>query len=454
MKHIMILSLVSALVLWAEYMQAHPTHQAHHPARRAGVDVGGRDMPTDTTRKISWDPVNVPVEPPKGTCALTSNMTIKADPGANICVPYLLDTTSIFSWTASKNMACFDTDRNGSDINGAECVGPTMLGLLDAPPGTAQTHSSGMSRALTVSGTAISTNITNFGGFRDVPYTVIAAQKLTFPRNSDPVFHDFGRTPVSPIGILRFGQLKKGSVGDYAAYLSNYSVRSSPLMEAISSPGGPIPMWTLAMPSGDDKGVVVIGGWASAATVPVMNWDLTYVPTVEVSGPADNGYYIPVLGLDTLTPKYGLANKTTPITPKDTEAGTYLIDSLSNVIRTSNAVAQMVAASFTSPGWADPHSGAWYVDCTATPPVQNYGIRLQGRVNTRAFLISKWNMKVALTHGNCVSAFQPPDADGKYKLGWPFLKNTVITFNLRDVPTSLNITQRVLGGVPDLQLVD
>ncbi len=172
-------------------------------------------------------------------------------------------------------MKCFDTDRNGSAIAGAEYVPPALLanptGSPDPTAGAPQTHSFGLNGAYSVTGIDMATNASNFGGFKNIPYSILAAQQLNFSQNFDPVYHNFGRRTLDPVGILGFGQVRTGSLGGWEGYKSTTAGHTSPLMEAISSLGGPIPRWTLAMPRGTEKGVVVIGGWASAATVPVMN---------------------------------------------------------------------------------------------------------------------------------------------------------------------------------------
>ena len=206
------------------------------------------------------------------------------------------------------------------------------------------------------------------------------------------------------------------------------------------------------MPRGNEKGILVIGGWASAVTVPVMKWDLWNVTTIDhppSEGKLNAGYYIPVTGLDV----WVQGDKTLPFTNKDTSMGNYLIDSLSNVIRTSNTTAKDVAEMFKPRGWADPITGAWYVECNANI-TQNVGLRFQGQTHTRAFLLAKEDMKIVNSDGRCISAFQVPGADNELRLGWPFLKNVVITFDIGNKPTTLNITQRVLPENAGLQLID
>ena len=220
MKHALILALVSALVLWPEYMKAQPTHKAHHVFHRALLDADTRAIPLEDGRSISWDPVNVPVEPRLGTCGITSNMSIVSVPGENQA--FFVDTTSIFSWVATKNMKCFDTDQNGTALAGADCI-PSALpanptGNLDPVAGTPQTQAFGLKGAYSVTGVPMRTNISNFGGFKNVPYTVLAAQELKFPRNSNPVYRSFGRTLLSPIGVLGFGQLNTATVGGWGGY--------------------------------------------------------------------------------------------------------------------------------------------------------------------------------------------------------------------------------------------
>ncbi len=63
MKHNQLLVLLSALMLSLEDIQAHPTHQAHHPIHRSPLDTESRDIPVDPLRSISRDPKNIPVEP-------------------------------------------------------------------------------------------------------------------------------------------------------------------------------------------------------------------------------------------------------------------------------------------------------------------------------------------------------------------------------------------------------
>ena len=447
MKHNHLLMLLSALILCFAVMQAHPDRYADHSTRKANVHVDGRDIPIDPAREVSWDAANVPVEPPLGTCLIDSNMIIKAASGVNICQPFQIDTTSTFSWVATQNTTCVDTDRNRSTSTGCISSVPPWPTLAKKVSGTPQNHSSGLNGALTVSGRPVSTNISNFGGFNDTSYTVVAAQELSFPSDSDPVFRTFGKASLGPMGMLGFGQVRSALVGAWDGYTKSSAVHSSPLMEAISSPGGPIPLWTLAMPRKDEKGVIVIGGYANTTTIQLMEWDLWIVSTVEYGtceGPTANGYCLRVLGLDTLS----IGNKTTPITPSDNASTSdYLLDSLSNVIRTSNTTAKAVADSFDPAGWADPASGAWFVECTAIPS-QTFGVRLQGQTHQRAFLISKQDMVVDLGDNKCISAFQPPDSDGKFRLGWPFLKNVVVEFYLADSPTSLDVRQKELPEKP------
>ena len=212
-------------------------------------------------------------------------------------------------------------------------------------------------------------------------------------------------------------------------------------------------MWTLVMPRKDEKGVIVIGGYASPATVQYMGWTLWNISTVDgapCEGSAADRYCIEILGLDTLA----TGSKTTPMTPSDpASTATYLIDSLSNVIRTYNTAAKAVAESFVPPGWADPASGAWFVDCKATLS-QTFGVRLEAQAKQRAILISKQDIVIGLGNGKCISAFQPPDSDGKFRLGWPFLKNTVIVSHLANAPTTFTVVQKVLPENAVLQLID
>ena len=328
--------------------QARPSGTTSHVRRSVKCLNQARDIPLDPTRDCNWEPTDIPVEPLRGTCGLNDTMTTLQsdlnDPtGKSIhCQSFQIDMGSIFSWRFDDSTICYDTDTQ-STIQKADC-GPggsqqmNVTGLQPAVP-----HSYGRNLGFLVQGLQYEENLNNFGGFGDVGYNLALAQNISFPRNSDPVFRDFtyGTGNTRANGMLGFGQLRNSSMPSWNELHSpgvNWTFRTSPLVESMSSWGGPLPIWSVAMPRDGDTGKIVIGGYVSNATARPMTsnadmnipWNLSNVTCVEnqTTTIADMGYYVPVVGWEFWKMQGNLT------TPGTTGKGIYLIDSLSDVIMT------------------------------------------------------------------------------------------------------------------------
>ena len=309
MKHQLSLALILALTLCVVGLEASPSNPASHSGHNVHNNAMMRDIPLDPLRRIGWDLNSIPTELPKGTCGINSNMTIILNGDSTPhCQPYLLDLTSIFSWRVTPNTICHDTDTN-TTLKAADCVSRPPAAVSSSGVSQATEVTYGWDRSMRVGGTQYREPVQNFGGFEDVKYSIFAAQYISFPRNSDPVFRSFGRGDNGAVGILGFGQIRSSSIPSWDQFFapaSDWNLHTSPLVESISSPGGPIPIWSLAMPRQGWPGMMGIGGYISSSTAPSMKsttesnyWGLWKVTTVEdetnMQAP-DMGYNVPVVG--------------------------------------------------------------------------------------------------------------------------------------------------------------
>jgi hypothetical protein len=422
-------TLAAALSIWSIFFAPLAVGSFAHDARRATFP---RQMNTTTSvdppRQIDWDLSKIPVEPAKGTCHLSPNMTL-LNPGNGVaCKPYKIDTISVRSWDPMASTTCIRRSAAGDTTTSDQCFHPIGFGRAVSSNVSSPTLSYGSDRAFRVDGTLCNLTTMNFG-FDGLEFTHVttAASKVDFSSTYEAAF-DYLQS-----GILGFGQYKS----QWSEHRKDPDARNSYLIESLSYAGGPLPLWTLSVPRNDkERGVVVIGGFVNNSNTPSNKINILEVPTVPNAYATDEhgmAYSINVSGI--------VSGNQEPLNAPENSSNIYIIDTLSNVIRTDPKFAASIAGTFNPPATKGSANEPYYVDCSAKV-TRNYGVQVWNGTKTASLLLDGSSMIVRLSENKCISAFQPPAADGVYRLGWPFLMNNIITFNVSTVPATLNITQK------------
>ena len=103
--------------------------------------------------------------------------------------------------------------------------------------------------------------------------------------------------------------------------------------------------------------------------------------------------------------------------------GTVIIDSGTSLVYVANSVADAVAAAFRPPASYDTSTDAYFVSCTAKPPI--FGVSIGKKV----FYVNSLDMIVPSSEGQCLSGVQPNNG-GLAILGDVFLKNVISVFDI------------------------
>ena len=392
---------------------------------------------------LSW----APVEPTEGTIVIDSKMQSQVTGTGDSSWPFLIDTTTPVSWYIASNISCVDDaykpDRGychlkrttaHPDVWSAQRTPWPGMGFADQYYGLNYSQ-----RQAVLWGHFVDViELSPFAGFVLPAQRLLAVdvfQSLPLLHQLDRGFEDFARPQGTECyGAFSFTQGPRNR-GDLVGPLIN---GTGPFLSALQDPGI-LPILSIAMPRGTDLGVVVVGGIPKNAS---------YTATTGHYAVTSNQYLAPVshqfLNVVTQTPFYGYAMPVEKFKLSDGKedkqpTGNYIIDSLSPVIRTHPEFASKIAQTFEpQASIKDGGANLWLVNCSATHPGG-----IGPMVGEVSFPISKIDMVVKLPSGQCVSAFQPAFEDDAYRLGWPFLMNTVITILLDRYPVWINVTQRV-----------
>jgi hypothetical protein len=427
-----LLTLAAVLSIWSTVLFEFTIGSLAANARQALVQRQA-NVAVNTTAplQINSDLSKIPVEPDAGTCRLSTNMTLT---GGGFCRPYMIDTISVRSWKATANTTCIR--RSAPNTTTPDyCFRNANLDHVPRPQSNIPSPSLiyGTSPYLRVNGTLHKDYSSSFGWFGyEFAGIATAASVVDFSATYEPSFN------YLQSGILGFGQYKS----KWEELRKDVNARTSYVVESMLTRNISIPLWTLSMPRNDqEKGVVVIGGFAGGSTVPSNpseKVNILGVPTVQDAHSTDEH------GMAYSVKIYGIVHRDDTgkqVADSDMTPETYVIDSLSNIIRTTPEIAKQVANSFEPPASQSTVNEPYYVDCSAK--AKKFGVKIAGNQGAAtAFFIDQKSMTVKLSENKCISAFQPPAADGIYRLGWPFLMNNIITFNVSTVPATLNITQK------------
>ena len=100
-----------------------------------------------------------------------------------------------------------------------------------------------------------------------------------------------------------------------------------------------------------------------------------------------------------------------------------IVDSGTSLVYAPNDVAAAVAAAFNPPGQYDQNAMAYYVSCTAKPPV--FGVA----VGKKIFFVNPLDMILQVTSTQCISGIQP-NLGGLTILGDVWMKNVLAVFDI------------------------
>ena len=103
--------------------------------------------------------------------------------------------------------------------------------------------------------------------------------------------------------------------------------------------------------------------------------------------------------------------------------GTVIIDSVTSLVYAPNPVADAVATAFQPPASYDSNSDAYFVSCTAKPPV--FGVSIGKKI----FFVNGADMIVPASEGQCLSGVQPNNG-GLTILGDVWMKNVLAVFDI------------------------
>ena len=401
---------------------------------------------------VTGDLVWAPVEPTEGTIVIDNKMQTQGTGTGDSSWPFLIDTTAPVSWYIASNISCVDDaykpDRGychlkrttaHPDVWSAQRAPWSGMGFADHYYGLNYSQ-----RQAVLWGHFVDViELSSFAGFvlpAQRLFAVDVFQSLPLLHQLDRGFEDFLRPQGNEsYGAFSFTQGPE-SRGDLVGPLIN---GTGPFLSVLQDTGI-LPILSIAMPRGTDPGVVVVGGIPKHAS---------FTATTRHYAVTSNQYLAPVshqysetqyTDFVTQTPFYGYAIPVEKFKLSDGSddrqpTGKYIIDSLSPVLHTHPDFASRIAQAFQPQASVkDGEPNLWLVDCSATHPGG-----VGPMVGEESFPISKLDMVVKLPSGKCVSAFQPAFEGDAYRLGWPFLTNSVVTIVLDRYPVWINVTQRV-----------
>ena len=102
---------------------------------------------------------------------------------------------------------------------------------------------------------------------------------------------------------------------------------------------------------------------------------------------------------------------------------TVIVDSGTSLVYAPNSVADAVATAFQPPASYDSNSDAYFVSCTARPPV--FGVSIGKKI----FFVNGADMIVPANEGQCLSGVQPNNG-GLTILGDVWMKNVLAVFDI------------------------
>jgi aspergillopepsin I len=103
--------------------------------------------------------------------------------------------------------------------------------------------------------------------------------------------------------------------------------------------------------------------------------------------------------------------------------GTVIVDSGTSLVYAPNSVADAVAFAFQPPASYDSNSDAYFVSCTAKPPV--FGVSIGKKI----FFVNGADMILPANEGQCLSGVQPNNG-GLAILGDVWMKNVLAVFDI------------------------
>ena len=104
-------------------------------------------------------------------------------------------------------------------------------------------------------------------------------------------------------------------------------------------------------------------------------------------------------------------------------SGSIIVDSGTSLVYAPNNVAAGVAAAFYPPASYDSSTDAYFVSCTAQPPV--FGVSIGKKI----FYVNGLDMIVPSSEGQCISGVQPNNG-GLTILGDVWMKNVISVFDI------------------------
>lgn len=190
------------------------------------------------------------------------------------------------------------------------------------------------------------------------------------------------------------------------------------------------PVFSLAIDRDPNNGgILALGGIPDVPIVPT--WISAPIQSVGVfvgsSTPAYEFYSIESDGFAVATSIFVQFNpypNNNPLKKNLLAPGTtVIVDSGTSLIYAPNSVADAVAAAFQPPGNYDSVNDAYFVSCTAQPPV--FGVCIGKKV----FYVNGLDMIVPANEGQCLSGVQPNN-NGLTILGDVWMKNVLAVFDI------------------------
>lgn len=190
------------------------------------------------------------------------------------------------------------------------------------------------------------------------------------------------------------------------------------------------PIFSLAIDRDPNNGgVLALGGipniphspqWVSASIQSVGVFVGTTTPAYEFYTIQSDGFAVSASPATQFNPFYGT---TSPHKTNLIANGSVIVDSGTSLVYAPNSVADAVAAAFRPPATYDMNTDAYFVSCSAIPPV--FGVSIAHKI----LFVNGADLIVPSSQGQCISGVQPNNG-GLTILGDVWMKNVLSVFDI------------------------
>ena len=370
---------------------------------------------------------HLPTEPVTGTFSINFNMTAVVDTGVGK-VDMTVDLNSPITWWPDKTFECFNNATG--EVNDTDCTpafkypgGGSFGGNAYRTPSYIYSFNDHVSY---VEGHLVNGSL-EMAGFHVSNQLILFAEK--FESNSSVLAPGTAMSNVlynSSSGVL--GLASTGTIYSTAATNSISSMSSCLLNNILALPNGmaPVNVISLLLPRKSETGKIVIGGKIETSSV-VVSESVTVIDSQNyVDG--NSSYASHMISVDALGPP-GTFFEDNPIKSTYSQ-GWYVLDTTSDVIKTSWDASKALGDLFTPPAIQN-SAGVFEVVCSATLPKSDESTVMLS-IGEKKFWIREVDLIVHRPDGTCVSALQAATDNDTFRLGWPFLRNVVLFFDARD----------------------